>query len=252
MTGIDHEQMPRTLGCLFGVGLGPGDPELVTLKAASCLRRAEVVAWFCKKGRTGHARTIADALIPAQCLELPLAYPVTTEIPFADPEYAACLAPFYETAAARLAEHLAAGRDVALLCEGDPLFYGSFMHLYVRLQPRFPVGIIPGVTGMSGCWAAAGLPMSWGDDVLTVMPGTLPLATLRDRLRGSDASVVMKIGTHFAKVRRAVEAAGLAHEAVYVERGTMAGERVMPLRDKPDDVAPYFSIILIPGHGRRP
>ena len=250
MTGAAHDGTALGSGRLLGIGLGPGDPELVTLKAARRLQRAD--AWFCKKGRVGHARTIADALMPERCLELPLAYPVTTEIPFAGPEYAACLAPFYEQASAQLAGHLTAGRDVALLCEGDPLFYGSFMHLYVRLRSSFPVEIIPGVSGMAGCWAAAGLPMSWGDDVLTVVPGTLPFATLRDRLRGSDASVVMKIGTHFAKVREAIDAAGLAGEAIYVERGTMPGERVMPLRDKADDIAPYFSIILIPGHGRRP
>ncbi len=144
------------------------------------------------------------------------------------------------------------GRDVALLCEGDPLFFGSFMHLYVRLRPRFATEVIPGISGMSGCWSAAGLPMSWGDDVLTVLPGTLPFEALRDRLAGTDAAVIMKLGSNFAKVREAVEAAGLMDGAVYVERGTMAGEVVTPLRDKADDTAPYFSIVLLPGHGRRP
>ena len=252
MTAAADEGAARGPGRLLGVGLGPGDPELVTLKAARCLQQAEIVAWFCKKGRVGHARTIADSLMPVGCLHLPLVYPVTTEIPVADPHYAGCLAPFYEAAAQEIAGHLMSGRDVALLCEGDPLFYGSFMHLYVRLRDRFDAEIIPGVSGMSGCWSAAGLPMSWGDDVLTVLPGTLPFATLCDLLRGSDASVVMKIGTHFAKVRAAIDAAGLTGEAIYVERGTMEGERVVPLRDMAEDAAPYFSIILIPGHGRRP
>ena len=239
-------------GRLIGIGLGPGDPELVTLKAARSLAAAPVVAWFHKRGRTGHARTIADALMPAGCVTLPLAYPVTTEIPVHDRGYAATLAPFYEEAAATLAAHLEGGRDVALLCEGDPLFFGSFMHLYVRLRPRFATEVIPGISGMSGCWSAAGLPMSWGDDVLTVLPGTLPFEALRDRLATSDAAVIMKIGTHFSKVRAAVEAAGLMAEAVYVERGTMPGEVVTPLRDKADCAAPYFSIVLLPGHGRRP
>ena len=239
-------------GRLIGVGLGPGDPELVTLKAARALAAAPVVAWFHKRGRTGHARTIADGLMPAGCVALPLTYPVTTEIPVHDEGYAATLALFYEEAAATLATHLAAGRDVALLCEGDPLFFGSFMHLYVRLRPRFGTQVIPGVSGMSGCWSAAGLPMSWGDDVLTVLPGTLPFAALRDRLAGTDAAVIMKLGSNFAKVRAAVEAAGLMEGAVYVERGTMAGEVVTPLRDKTDDAAPYFSIVLLPGNGRRP
>ena len=238
-------------GRLYGIGLGPGDPELITLKAARHLKAAPVVAYFCKKDRRGNARAIADGLMPAGCTEIRLAYPVTTEIPVHDEGYAACLAPFYEASADALAAHLAAGRDVALLCEGDPLFYGSFMHLYVRLRDRFPVTIVPGVTAMSGCWTTAGLPMSWGDDVLTVLPGTLDAEALRTRLVASDASVIMKIGGNFAKVRAAVEAAGLMGEAVYVERGTMANQVVMPLREKTDGVAPYFSVVLLPGHGRR-
>ncbi len=242
---------PR-VGRLRGLGLGPGDPELVSFKAARLLREAAVVAWFCKRGRRGHGRSIADGYMPARCIEIALVYPVTTEISFSHPGYADCLAPFYEAAAADLASHLEAGRDVALLCEGDPLFYGSFMHLYVRLRTRFPIEIVPGVSGMSGCWTAAGLPMTWGDDVLTVLPGTLPEEVLRAKLTASDAAVVMKIGGNLAKVRRALEATGLAGEAIYVERGTMDGERVAPLRQVTGDTAPYFSVILVPGHGRRP
>lgn len=239
-------------GRLYGIGLGPGDPELLTLKAVRCLGAAPVVAYFCKKGRRGNARTIADRFMPSGCEEVPLAYPVTTEIPVHHPDYAGCLAPFYAEAATTLQTHLREGRDVALLCEGDPLFYGSFMHLYVRLRDRFPVTIVPGVSGMSGCWTAAASPMSWGDDVLSVLPGTLSQDKLRDKLIDSDASVVMKIGRNFSKVRAAIAEAGLMDEAIYVERGTMDGERVMPLREKVGDIAPYFSIILLPGHGRRP
>ena len=239
-------------GRLYGLGLGPGDPELMTLKAVRLLKAVPVVAYFCKKDLRGHARTIVDAHIRADCEELRLAYPVTTEIPVHDVGYAACLAPFYEEAAERIAGHLAAGRDVALVCEGDPLFYGSFMHLHVRLRERFEVTIVPGVSGMSGCWSAAGLPMSWGDDVLAVLPGTLPAEALRDKLARCDAAVIMKLGSNFAKVRAAVEAAGRLGEAVYVERGTMASEVVMPLAEARPDRAPYFSLVLIPGHGRRP
>ena len=242
---------PR-VGRLLGLGLGPGDPELVTVKAARLLREAAVVAWFCKKGRRGHGRTIAERFMPGRCTEVVLAYPVTTEIPFNHPDYAACLAPFYDASATDLAHHLEAGRDVALLCEGDPLFYGSFMHLYIRLRTRFPVEIVPGVSGMSGCWTAAGLPMTWGDDVLTVLPATLPEEILRAKLAASDAAVIMKIGGNLAKVRRAAAATGLDRDAIYVERGTMDGERVLALRDVCDDIAPYFSVVLIPGRGRRP
>lgn len=239
-------------GRLYGIGLGPGDPELLTLKAARLLRETPVVAYFCKQGRRGHARTIVEGLLAPGCRELPLPYPVTTEISIHDAAYAACLAPFYEASATTLSRILDEGDDVALICEGDPLFFGSFMHLYVRLRARHPVTIVPGVAGMSGCWSAAGLPMSWGDDVMTILPGTLDAATLRARLAQSDASVIMKIGRNFAKVRAAVAEAGLLEDAVYVERGTMDGEIVMPLAQKVDEAAPYFAIVLVPGHGRRP
>lgn len=239
-------------GRLLGVGLGPGDPELVTVKAMRCLQQAPVAAFFAKAGRCGIARTIAAAWLGPHCRELPLHYPVTTELPFDSDAYHDQLGAFYAQAAEALAAHLAAGRDVALLCEGDPLFYGSFMHLYIRLKDRFPVEIIPGVTGMSGCWTAAGEPMTWGDDVLTVLPGTLPAGALRERLIGSDAVVIMKLGQNLPKVRAALEAAGLADRAIYVERGTTAEQVVLPLRDKRTDDAPYFALVLVPGRGRRP
>ncbi|MDX7953554.1 precorrin-2 C(20)-methyltransferase [Lichenihabitans sp. Uapishka_5] len=239
-------------GTLFGVGLGPGDPDLLTVKATRVLERADVVAYFAKAGRRGHARAIAGSWLKPGCTEVPLHYPITTEVPFAHADYAVQLSDFYADAADRLAHHLEAGRDVALICEGDPLFYGSFMHLYARLKPRFPTAVVPGVTGMSGCWTAAGAPMTWGDDTLTVLPGTLPADALRERLAQADAVVLMKIGQNLAKVRAALHEAGLLDRALYVERGTMEAEVVMRLADKPDDEAPYFSVVLVPGEGRRP
>ncbi len=239
-------------GRLYGIGLGPGDPELMTLKAARCLKAAPVIAYFCKKGRRGNARTIVDGFVANDVRELVLAYPMTTEIPAHDPAYKSCLAAFYAEATESIAAALSSGEDVALLCEGDPLFYGSFMHLYLRLRERFAVTIVPGVSGMSGCWTAAGLPMTWGDDVLTVLPGTLPARVLREKLIASDAVVIMKLGQNLAKVRAAIAAAGLLERAIYVERGTMADEVVMPLAQKLDDEAPYFAVVLVPGNGRRP
>jgi precorrin-2/cobalt-factor-2 C20-methyltransferase len=239
-------------GRLIGLGLGPGDPELVTVKAMRRLQGAGVVAYFAKRGRSGIARTIAGAWLSPACEDLPLFYPVTTELPFEGDEYRTALAAFYEQAAAQLAARLADGIDVILLCEGDQLFYGSFMHLYIRLRDHFGVEIVPGITGMSGCWTAAGAPMTWGDDVLTVLPATLPAGALREKLIGGDAFVVMKLGQHLPKVRAALTAAGLLDRAVYVERGTMADEIVLPLREKTTDDAPYFALVLVPGQGRRP
>ena len=239
-------------GRLYGVGLGPGDPELLTVKAVRVIGASPVVAYFAKAGRRGNARAIADRYIPSSAEEVALYYPVTTEIPFDHPDYLKALSDFYEAATATLAGHLSAGRDVALLAEGDPLFYGSFMHLFIRLKARFDCEIVPGVTGMAGCAAAAGAPLTWGDDVLTVLPGTLPFESLVTRLRQCEAAVVMKLGRNFEKVRRAFAEAGLLHRAIYVERGTMPGERVTPLADMHENAAPYFSLVLLPGQGRRP
>lgn len=239
-------------GRLYGVGLGPGDPDLVTIKSLKAIQAVPVVAYFAKRGKRGNARMIADRLMLPGVIELPLVYPVTVEIPFDSPQYKAQLAAFYGEASEAIAAHLRAGRDVALLCEGDPLFYGSFMHLYVRLRETFPVTICAGVTGMSGCWTAAGAPMTWGDDVLSVLPGTLPREELLRRVKDADALVFMKLGRNFAKVRDILREAGLLERAIYVERGSMANEQVTPLKDKHDDAAPYFSIIIVPGEGRRP
>ena len=248
----DGAPRPAGTGTLFGVGMGPGDPDLLTLKALRVLERAPVLVHFCKKERRGNARTIADAVAHDPARELPLVYPYTTELAPDHADYVASLAAFYDDAAGRLGDHLGAGRDVAILSEGDPFFYGSFMHLWRRLKSRFPVEVIPGVTGMSGCWTRANTPITWGDDVLTVLPATLPRETLTARLAGTDAAVVMKLGRHLPKVREALREAGLFARAIYVERGTMPGETILPLADKADDDAPYFSMVLIPGQGRRP
>jgi precorrin-2/cobalt-factor-2 C20-methyltransferase len=239
-------------GHLYGIGVGPGDPELLTVKAVRLIQAAPVIGYFAKAGRRGNARTIVDRWMTGHAQELPLYYPMTIEHAFDSPVYVTTLAAFYETATATVAAHLDAGRDVALLSEGDPLFYGSFMHLFIRLRSRYRVTIVPGVTGMTGCWAAAAEPMTWGDDTMLVLPGTLKLTALVERLRGIDAAIIMKLGRNFSKVRLAVEEAGLLGRAVYVERGTMDNEVVVPLAEKTGDIAPYFSLILIPGDGRRP
>lgn len=239
-------------GRLFGVGLGPGDPELVTIKAARIIGAAPVVAFFAKKGARGRARTIVARWLGAQTIELPLLYPLTTETHFCDPAYIEDLRAFYSQATEAIADHLLAGRDVALICEGDPLFYGSFMHLYVRLKDRFAIEVIPGVTGMSGCWSAAKVPISWGDDVLSVLPGTLDRAALARHLVASDAAIIIKLGANLRKVRAAIAEAGRLASAIYVEHGTGEAEKILELAEKTDDLAPYFSMILIPGQGRRP
>ncbi len=236
-----------SIGRLIGVGVGPGDPELITLKAIRALTEADVVAHFAKAGNVSHARTIAAPHLRPQVAELPLAYPVTTELPKCSTEYRDLLRDFYDHAAAAIAAHIEAGRVVAVISEGDPLFYGSYMHLHARLAQRFPSEIVPGVTGMSGCWSAAGTPIAQGDDVFAVLPATLAEDELAHRLASADAAVVMKVGRHLAKVRRALKTSGRLPRAIYVERGTMADAKMIPLAAMADDDAPYFAIVLVPG-----
>jgi len=237
-------------GKLYGLGVGPGDPELMTLKTARILATTSVLAHFRKRGQPGNARGIIEGYQRPGCSELALDYPLTTEVPFSDAAYTTALTAFYDHAAAALASHLGAGRDVALVCEGDPFFYGSFMHVYRRLADRHTVEIVPGITGMAAAWTRARAPITYGDDVLTVLPGTLSLEALIARMRVADALVVMKLGRNFAKVRAALTETGLADRAIYAERASMPGEAIMPLSEKSDDEAPYFSMILVPGRGR--
>jgi len=239
-------------GKLIGVGVGPGDPELLTVKAVRALERADVVAHFLKSGRTSHARRAAAPWLRPGVAELPLAYPVTTEIPREDPEYAACLREFYDASAKRLAQELDAGKQVVVLSEGDPFFYGSYMHLHVRLCTRYPTEVVPGVTSASGCWSEAGIPIAQGDDVLTVLPATLPEDELVQRFASSDALVVIKLGRNLAKVRRALARAGRLEGSLYVERGTTPESARRPLAEHAGSSAPYFALVLVPGWADRP
>jgi precorrin-2/cobalt-factor-2 C20-methyltransferase len=239
-------------GRLIGVGTGPGDPELLTLKAVRALGEADVIAHFAKRGNNGNARAIIGAHLKPGIIELPLLYPVTTEIDKNHDDYRSAITGFYEESAQAVAEHLTAGRTVVVLSEGDPLFYGSYMHLHVRLSGKFPTEVIPGVTAMSGCWSQTGVPIVQGDDVLSVLPGTMAEFELTRRLSDTDAAVIMKVGRNLPKIRRALEAAGKLEQAIYVERGTMANTASTPLAEKADDAAPYFSIVLVPGWAGKP
>lgn len=232
-------------GLLIGVGVGPGDPELMTLKAVRALEGADVVAYFAKAGNASNARATAAKYLKPGTPELQLLYPVTTEHPTAESAYRTAIDGFFDESATRIAEHLAAGRTVAVLSEGDPLFFGSYMHIHIRLMSRFRTEVIPGVTAMSGCWSAAGLPIVQGDDVLTVLPGTLGPEELTRRLSQNEPTVIMKLGRNLPKVRRALADCNRLEDAIYVERGTMHNERLMPLKEKADDSAPYFAIVLV-------
>ncbi|WJR76640.1 precorrin-2 C(20)-methyltransferase [Bradyrhizobium sp. NP1] len=237
------------MGRIVCCGLGPGDPDLISVRADREIRAAKHVAYFRKKGHPGQARTIVEGMLATDVSEYPMEYPLTTEMPFDDPEYARVLAAFYDQWAERLAR-LAREADVVVLCEGDPYFYGSFMHLHARLQNRAAIEVIAGIPGMVGCWNAVGQPIALGDDVTTVLMGTLPEEELERRARSSDALVIMKTGRNLDKIRRALEAAGRLDAAWLVERGTMRGERVARLANAEASDCPYFAIVLVHGRGR--
>lgn len=246
-------------GRLYGVGVGPGDPELMTLKAARLIGAADVVAFHAGRGKQSNARRIAADLIPAGAIEEVLEYPVTTGLTEHPGGYAGAIADFYERSAQRLAEHLAAGSDVVLLAEGDPLFYGSFMYMHDRLAERFLTEIVPGVPAFAAATAAAATPLVRQTDVLTVLPGTLPEPELARRLADTDGAIIMKLGRNFPAVRRALESAGRLDGAVYVERASTDAEAHHPVREVDPETVPYFSLVVVPGDshhhdptGRRP
>ncbi|MEW1848313.1 precorrin-3B C(17)-methyltransferase [Nonomuraea angiospora] len=238
-------------GRLYGVGLGPGDPELVTVKTARLIGEADVIAYHAARHGRSIARSIALPYMKEGQIEELLLYPLTTETTDHPGGYQGALDDFYADCAERLAAHLDAGRTVVVLSEGDPLFYGSYMHMHKRLAHRYPTEVVPGVTSVSAASAVLGRPLVERDEVLTVLPGTLPAEVLADRLRGTDSAAVLKLGRTFEKVRDALAEAGRLDDAWYVERATMGAERVAPLKDVDADGVPYFSLALLASPAER-
>ena len=239
-------------GTIHGVGLGPGDQDLMSVRADRLVRNARHIAFFRKAGRKGQARTLVDGMLHPDAVELAMEYPVTTEIPVKDPRYNKILSAFYADCVTHLRALAETGEDIVVLCEGDPFFYGSFMHLYTRLRADVPVAVVPAITGMSAAWTATGQPITWGDDVLCVLMGTLPEDALVQHMQQADALVVMKIGRQIDKVRRALRTAGRYEEAWLVEYASMPNQTVQKLSEAEDRGTPYFSIIIVHGQGRRP
>ncbi|SER16478.1 precorrin-2/cobalt-factor-2 C20-methyltransferase [Faunimonas pinastri] len=224
-------------GHLYGIGVGPGDPELMTLKAVRLLDRVAVVAYLGPEGGDSSARAIAAEFIPAGRTEIAIAMPMR---PGREP------VEIYDKAAGEIAAHLEDGRDVAVLCEGDPFFYGSFMYLHDRLGGRFPCTIVPGIASITACAAAAAVPLVRRDATLTVLPATLDDPSLEARLANADAAAIMKVGRHLARIRALLERLGRIEGAFYVERATRPDQRVRPLAQLAAPDAPYFSMILLP------
>jgi precorrin-2/cobalt-factor-2 C20-methyltransferase len=239
-------------GRLLGLGVGPGDPELITLKALRLLQSAPVVGYFvakakANKGQGGNAFGIIEQHLTEAQRRLPLVYPVTTEKLEPPLTYEDVIADFYDTCAVQIAAELDAGRDVAVICEGDPFFYGSYMYLHDRLAAQYEAEVVPGVCSMLGCASVLGTPLVYRNQSLSVLSGVLPEEELEQRLRTAEAAVVMKLGRNFDKVRRVLQRLGLAERAHYVERATMDNQHIVPLDEVDPLASPYFSMILVPG-----
>ena len=225
-----------TTGKLYGVGTGPGDPQLVTRRAWSLVESAQVIAYPAPDSGESFARSIVAEAISPDAVEIPMVVPMRTG--------RAPAQSIYDKGAADIAAHLAAGRDVVLLCEGDPLFYGSFMYLLVRLRDDFPVEIVPGVTSLSACAAAQSHPLVARSDILTVLPATLDDAALTDAIGRAEAVAIMKIGRHMPRLKSLLTRLGLEDRALYVSHASLGHQRHLRLEDAPDE-APYFSMILL-------
>lgn len=239
--------MMQARGRLIGLGVGPGDPELITVKALRLLRESPVIAYFVAKGKKGNAFSIIEGHLQAAQTLLPLVYPVTTEALPAPLSYEKVISEFYDQSSVEVAAHLDAGRDVAVICEGDPFFYGSYMYLHDRLAERYQAEVVPGVCSMLGGAAVLGAPLVYRNQSLSVLSGVLSHDELKRKLADTDAAVIMKLGRNFPKVRLVLEELGLAGRALYVERATMANQKIVPLDEVVPMSSPYFSLIIVPG-----
>ncbi len=234
-------------GRLWGLGVGPGDPELITVKALRLLRASPVVAYLVAKGKKGNAFSIIEVQLRPELTRLPRVFPVTTEYLAPPLSYESIIASFYDAAARDIAGHLDEGRDVAVICEGDPFFYGSFMYLHDRLADRYETEVVPGICSVLAGASVLGAPLAYRNQSLAILSGVLPEAELETRLRQSDAAAIMKLGANFDKARRVVTRLGLADRALYIERATMDNQRSLPLAEVDPKSVPYFAMILIPG-----
>ncbi len=227
----------QSKGKLYGIGVGPGDPELLTIKALRRLQAAPVVAYPVSDGGKSLSRSIVAGYLRPKQIEVPLWYPFKLE---------QSSQPYYDQAAETLAEHLESGRDVVVLCEGDPFFYGTFMYLFTRLSERFVTEVVPGVSSVMANAAMLGTPLTYRNDVFMVLPGTLPAEVLQEKLAAADAAIILKLGRNFAKVYAVLETLGLLDRAHYIERATMPNQRILPIRKVDPAVVPYFALISVP------
>jgi precorrin-2/cobalt-factor-2 C20-methyltransferase len=224
-------------GRLYGLGLGPGDPELLTLKAYRILQAVPIIAYPASPDGRCISRSIVAPYLRPEQIEIPMVLPFKLE---------ESSQPYYDKMAEDLAAHLSNGQDVAVLCEGDPFFYGTFMYTFNRLAHRFPTEVVPGVSSVMASAGMLGTPLTYRNDVFMAIMGTLPAEVIADRLRGADAAVIMKLGRNFAKVCGVLKDLGLLERALYIERSTTDRQRILPITEVDPTQVPYFAMIVIP------
>lgn len=224
-------------GRLYGVGVGPGDPELLTLKAHRILKSVPVIAYPTLENGKSLARAIVAEFIRPEQIEILMSLPFSVE---------RSAQPYYDIAAEKIAERLKAGQDVAVLCEGEPMLYGSFIYLFNRLAGQFQTEVIPGISSTFACAAMLGVPLTCRNDVLSIVPATLDREKLRDRLALADTAIIIKLGRHFTKVQIILEELGLFSRALYIERATMPHQIIRPIAEVTSAEVPYWALILVP------
>ena len=222
---------------LIGVGVGPGDPELITLKAHRLIKNAKVIAYPAPDSGESFARSIVAKFFQPDVIEIPIIIPMRSDR-FPAKE-------IYDQAAISISSHLDQEQEVIVLCEGDPFFYGSFMYLFERLADNYPTQVIPGVSSMTACAAQLGAPLAGRNEILSVIPATLSEEILLERLKTMQSAAIIKVGKHFKKVKNILEQLGLLEVSGYIERATLPNQVVCRLSEKNLDVAPYFSMILV-------
>ncbi len=224
-------------GKIIGIGVGPGDPELITLKALKAIKAGKIIAYPSTETEESYARSIVKDYFSENVLEIPI------KIPMVESRFPSQL--IYNTASDEISAHLKKGEDVIILCQGDPFFYGSFMYLFSRFAGKFPIEIIPGISSLNACSAVSQRPLCSRLESLSVIPGGMNDEEFLKQLEKEGAFAIMKVGKHLNRIKGLLDRKGMGGRAVYVSHATLPNQKVFPLSKAPE-IAPYFSMILVP------
>ena len=236
------------LGCLYGIGVGPGDPELLTLKALKALQKVPVICVPQAAGRReSYALSIVkDYVRPEQEI-------LRTPFPTDD---AGGAAQVWRDTSEMVVERLKKGQDVAFLTEGDPMLFSTFSYVLAgvrELCPEAPVEIIPGVSSVMAAAASSGIPLATHGQRLAILPAAYGLDDLSEATSNFDTVVLMKVGPNIVKTLANLRELGLTGQSTYVRRVTTGQEKVITdLNEITDEDSDYFSLLIVKGKARQP